>query len=603
MAYKNLTYENVKINGGFWQAKQELLRKTTIKAVYDRFKETGRFDAFKCDKNSKTKPHVYWDSDVAKWIEGVAYLTKQKREPELEAIVDEIVDEIEKNQLPCGYFNSYFIVMEPEKIFTNRDCHELYCAGHLLEGAIAYFEATGKKKLLDLMLKYVDYIEKRFKIDQDTGFTTPGHEEIELALVRLYDLTKEKKHLDLAKFFVSQRGKHTEEDNYIEWADSKYSQSHLEPKNQRTAEGHSVRAVYLYSAMADLALKGNDEELKLACECIFDDIINNKMYITGGIGSTHLGEAFTTPFDLPSEGAYAESCAAIGLIFFAQRMLNLTGKKKYADVIERVLYNGFLSSFSLDGKAFFYVNPLEIVPQNHKRHASVKYSDPLPPMTRKEVFECSCCPPNIVRMLGSLGSYIYTYDDKYIYLQQYMSSEATFTIGDKKITLLQKTSYPQNGKITLKASDDVTVFVRVPEYLGGEKIGKNGYLPVNLVKDEEKTIEFEIPTMLIEASPKVKDCIGKVSLMHGPLVYCLEGCDNEYDIFNIRIDKNTAFTHGFDKELGIPTITLDAFIKQSSDSLYAPISQNRKRAKAKFIPYYAFANRGESSMQVWSLVE
>ncbi|MBQ8545550.1 MAG: glycoside hydrolase family 127 protein [Clostridia bacterium] len=603
MPYKSLTYDKVTILGGLWGSKENLLRKTTVWAVYDRFKETGRFDAFKCDKNAKIKPHVYWDSDVAKWIEGVAYLTKQKRDPKLEKIVDEIVDEIEKNQLPCGYFNSYFIPMEPENIFANRDCHELYCAGHLLEASIAYFEATGKEKFLELMLKYIDYIEKRFKIDCDAGFTTPGHEEIELALVRLYNLTGEKKHLELAKFFVSERGKHADEDIYIDWAESKYSQSHKEPKSQRTAEGHSVRAVYLYSAMADLALKENDEELKLACECIFDDIINRKMYITGGIGSTHLGEAFTTPFDLPSEGAYAESCAAIGLIFFAQRMLNLTCEKKYADVIERVLYNGFLSSFSLDGKAFFYVNPLEIVPQNHTRHASVKHSDPLPPMTRKEVFECSCCPPNIVRFLGSLGSYIYTYDDKNIYLQQYISSKSTFNIGGEEITLTQKTSYPENGKITLKASGDVTVFVRVPEYLGDVKIGKNGYLPVNLVKNKEKTIEFEIPTILIEAHSKVKDCVGKVALMRGPVVYCLEGCDNEYDIFNIRIDRNTDFTHGFNEELGVPTITLDAFIKQSSNSLYAPISQNRKRVKAKFIPYYAFANRGESPMQVWTLAE
>ncbi len=603
MPYKSLTYDKIDINEGFWERKQALLRETTVWAVYNRFEETGRFKAFECDKNATLKPHIFWDSDVAKWIEGVAYLTKQKREPILEEIVDHVVDLIEENQLPCGYFNSYFIAMEPENIFTNRDCHELYCAGHLIEAAIAYYEATGKKKLLDLMLKYVDYIEKRFKIDKDTGFTTPGHEEIELSLVRLYDLTKEKKHLDLANFFVLERGKSISDGDFIDWADAKYSQSHLEPKNQRTAEGHSVRAVYLYSAMADLALRENDEELKLACECIFDDIINHKMYITGGIGSTYLGEAFTIPYDLPNEGAYAESCAAIGLAFFAQRMLALTNEKKYADTIERILYNGFLSAFSLDGKSFFYVNPLEVVPKNHTRHASVKNKDPLPPMTRKEVFECSCCPPNIVRFLASLGSYIYTYDSKSIYLHQYISSSACFDINGKKITLSQKTNYPESGRITLKSSEDITVFVRVPEYLGDVNFAKNGYVPLSLRANEEKTIEFEIVDRLVEASPLVRDCAGKVAVMHGPLVYCLEGNDNSYDIFDIRIDKCTKFTHGFNSELGVPTLELDAFVREKPSSLYSQLSLKRKKIKAKLIPFYAFANRGESPMQIWTLIE
>ena len=603
MAYKNLTYENVNINGGFWQEKQELLRKVTAKAVYDRFKETGRFDAFKCDKNAEKKPHIYWDSDVAKWIEGAAYLIKKSPKPELEKIIDDVVDDIEKNQLPCGYFNSYYIAMEPENIFTNRDCHELYCLGHLIEAAIAYYEATGKKKLLDLMLKYVDYVEKRFKIDRDTPFTTPGHEEIELALVRLYNLTGEKKHLDLARFFVCERGKSIKEGDYIDWADSKYSQSHKEPKAQRTAEGHSVRAVYLYSAMADLAIEDNDEELKLACQSIFDDIVKYKMYITGGIGSTHLGEAFTIPYDLPSEGAYAESCAAIGLIFFAQRMLNLTGEKKYADVIERVLYNGFLSTFSLDGKAFFYVNPLKIVKANHERHASVKNKDPLPPMTRKEVFECSCCPPNIVRFLASLGSYIYTYDDACIYLQQYINSEATFTIGGKKITLMQKTSYPENGKISLTASEDVTVCVRVPEYLCSKSTPQNGYIPLKLKKDQEQTIELEIPYQLMMANPLVADCIGKVAVMRGPVVYCLEGHDNPSPLHEIYIDRSTTFRYGFNESFGVPTILVDAFVPSKADSLYTNLNDSYQKTTATLIPYYAFANRGASDMQVWTLIK
>lgn len=600
--FSDVNYKSIEISADFWLKKQEMLRKSTVWAVYERFKETGRFDAFKCDPALGVEPHIFWDSDVAKWIEGVAYLTAMKKEPELEKIVDEVIDDIEKNQLPCGYFNSFYILKEPQNIFKDRDCHELYCAGHLIEAAVAYYEATGKDKLLKLMLKYVDYIEKRFKIDRDTAFKTPGHEEIELALVRLYKLTGEKKHLDLATFFVSERGRDLSDGEFLDWADAKYSQSHAEPKNQLTAEGHSVRAVYLYSAMADLALLNGDNELKKACESIFDDIINSKMYITGGIGSTHLGEAFTTPYDLPNEGAYAESCAAIGLVFFAQRMLILTGEKKYADVIERVLYNGFLSSVSLDGKSFFYVNPLEIVPSNHTRHASVKNKDPLPPMTRYEVFECSCCPPNIVRFLGNLSSLIYTVGENGIYLQQFASSTCKIDFCGNEITLEQKTAYPENGKITLKSSHDVTVFVRIPEYLDAGNIG-NGYLPIKLKANEEKSIELEMPTYLVKANPRVYACSGKVALMRGPVVYCLEGHDNDYDIFNIRIDRNTSFLYSKHPSLDVPTITVSAFVQEPGASLYAPVSHALKRVSATFIPYHAFANRGESAMQVWTLIE
>jgi DUF1680 family protein len=295
--------------------------------------------------------------------------------------------------------------------------------------------------------------------------------------------------------------------------------------------------------------------------------------------------------------AYAESCAAIGLVFFAHRMLALTGKKKYADLIERVLYNGFLSSVSLDGKSFFYVNPLEIVKKNHTRHVSVKTKDPLPPMTRFEVFDCSCCPPNIVRFLGSFGSLLYTYNENGIYLQQFASSEAKFNINGKEITLIEKTSYPENGKISLTASEDITVFVRMPEYLG------SSYIPLNLKAGIEKTIEFEMPTMLIEGNPKILATAGKVAVMRGPVVYCMEGCDNDYELFDIRINKNTDFIHGFDSNLGVPTITLSAFVRENNGELYSPISSKRKEIFAKFIPYYAFANRGENDMQVWTLFE
>ena len=345
-------FNNIKITGGFWKERQDLIRNVTAKAVYDRFYDTGRIDAFKFDKKSEIKPHIFWDSDVAKWMEGVAYLIQEKSEPQLEAIVENLIDLIEKNQDDCGYFNIFFTVVEPQNRFVNRDCHELYCAGHLMEAAVAYYYATGKRKFLDLMCKYADYIEKRFKIDKDAEFVTPGHQEIELALVKMYEATGEKRYLELSKFFIDERGKRSE--FKYDWCKESYHQSHIPVREQKEAVGHAVRATYLYCAMADLALRYNDKDLQSACETIFEDIVNHKMYITGGIGSSRAGEAFTIPYDLPNLIAYTESCAAIGLILFCHRMLLLTNDVKYSHVIERALYNGFLSSFSLDGKSFFY---------------------------------------------------------------------------------------------------------------------------------------------------------------------------------------------------------------------------------------------------------
>ncbi|MBQ9116931.1 MAG: glycoside hydrolase family 127 protein, partial [Clostridia bacterium] len=383
---KTVDFAKTRITGGFWKKKQDMVRNTTVKAVYDRFCDTGRFDAFKFDwkEGMPNKPHIFWDSDVAKWIEGVAYLTEIKREPKLEKIVDETVELIEKNQDENGYFNIYFTVIEPQRRFQTRNDHELYCAGHLMEAAVAYYKATGKRKFLDCMCKYADYIEKRFKIDRDTGFTTPGHEEIELALVRLYEATGEKRYLDLATFFVDERG--SKDEPFANWANSKYCQAHLPVREQTTAEGHAVRAVYLYCAMADLALRNGDAELKKACETIFSDIIEKKMYITGGIGSSSVGEAFTVAYDLSNLLAYTESCAALGLALFANRMLNMDADSRYSDTIERVLYNGFMSSTSLDGKSFFYENPLEVIPYLHTRDTSKNNrSMHWPQMTRSEV--------------------------------------------------------------------------------------------------------------------------------------------------------------------------------------------------------------------------
>lgn len=597
-------YSNVKITGGFWAEKQQLIRKTTVNAVYDRFLETGRFDAFKCQKDAPLKPHIFWDSDVAKWIEGVAYLTKEKREPDLEKIVDDIVLEIEKNRDECGYFNSFYLTMEPENKFTYRDCHELYCLGHLIEASVAYYEATGKDKFLRLMCDYVNYVEKVFKIDRSAKFTTPGHEEIELALVRLFDCTGEKRYLELAKHFVDEKG-HEEKDPLCSWTEYAYSQSHKPVRQQETAEGHAVRAVYLYCAMADLALKYGDEELKDACKKIFDNIASKRMYITGGIGSSYEGEAFTIDYDLPNLTAYTESCAALGLSLFAHRMLLLENDAKYASVVERAIYNGFMSSLSLDGKGFFYTNPLEILPHMLVCNTSVKNKNPLhlPQPQRQEVFDCSCCPPNIVRFIPSISGMIYTQENDTIYVQQFMESCGKFMLNGKEIEITQKTAYPYDGRVTISVKGGASrLCVRVPEWSPLCKDSENGYLSFEISDTgAEISLDFQMKPRFVYSNTEVLENAGKCALTCGPLVYCMEGCDNEHHLRNIIIDTDTEFDFGFDEKLGLPTIEVNAYTRNCDGSLYSFDKGKLTPTRAKFIPYLAFANRGVQEMQVWSL--
>ncbi len=596
---KRVDFSSVKITGGFWAQKQSLVRDVTVNAVYDRFVETGRFDAFKCNKDTELKPHIFWDSDVAKWIEGVAYLTREKREPELERIVDDVVCEIEKNRDECGYFNSYYLTMEPQNRFTNRDCHELYCLGHLIEAAIAYYEATGKDKLLRLMCDYADYVERIFKIEGSAKFETPGHSEIELALVRLYECTGEKRYLELAHHFVEKKG--TEKERLTEWTKLTYCQSHKPVREQETAEGHAVRAVYLYCAMADLALKYNDNSLTVACKRIFENISKKRMYVTGGIGSSHEGEAFTVDYDLPNLTAYAESCAALGLSLFAHRMLLLESNAKFAHVVERAIYNGFMSSLSLDGRGFFYTNPLEILPHMLTRNTSVSsHHDWLPEPNRQEVFSCSCCPPNIVRFIPSIANFLYTHDDKTIYVHQFMESTARFNVGGKEIELEQKTNYPYDGRveITVKGKG-VRVAVRVPEWCDCYEPQSNGYIYYYVDGESTVSFDFQMKPRLVYANTEVLDNVGKCALSYGPLVYCMEGCDNEAHLRSITIDTEGEITAGFNGELNVPTLIADAYIRKSDGNLYSFNKGTLKKAKATFIPYFAFANRGVQEMQVW----
>ena len=511
--------------------------------------------------------------------------------------------EIEKNRDTCGYFNSYFLTVDTDKRFSNRDNHELYCLGHLIEAGIAYYQATGKDKLLKLMCDYVNYVDDVFKKQGSAAFKTPGHEEIELALVRLYECTGEKKYLELSKYFVDTKG-HENEDPLCAWTEYAYSQSHKPVREQDTAEGHAVRAVYLYCAMADLALKYNDQSLLNACQKIFDNISTKRMYITGGIGSSAEGEAFTVDYDLPNQFAYTESCAALGLALFAHRMLLLETDSKYADVVERAIYNGFMSSTSLDGRAFFYTNPLEILPHMLSCNTSVRNKNPLrlPQPLRQEVFDCSCCPPNIVRFIPSIANFIYTTSDDTVYVHQFMESQAKINVGGEEIEIEQKTDYPYDGRVAISVKGyNGKLAVRVPEWCDCYESCENGYMYYEISDaGAEICLDFQLKPRFVYSNTEVLDNAGKCALTYGPVVYCMEGCDNSAHLRNILIDTEGEVTLGFDEKLGVPTLTADGYTRHRTSGLYTYDRGELVKIKAHYIPYFAFANRGVQEMQVWA---
>ena len=600
----NIEFSDVKITGGYWKARQDINRSVTLKAVYDRFNETGRFEALKCDlRDGDTNiPHIFWDSDVAKWIEGASYILHSEKNDQAVEIIENAIDLIIKNSDENGYFNSHFLVAEKENRFRLRECHELYCAGHLIEAAVAYYELTGKDRFLNAVKKYADYIERAFKIDNTAAFITPGHPEIELALVRLYKATGEKRYIELAKYFIDKRGNCDEPGIYTDWANEYYSQDEIPVRERKTAEGHCVRALYLMCAAADIAYIYKDNDLKTACERFFDSIVNKRMYITGGVGSSNMGESFTIDYDLPNRTAYAETCAAISLAMFAERMLKFGADSRYSDIIERTMYNGIMSGISLDGKSFFYENPLEIDPDFNNINTSTKVKERFPITQRVEVFDCSCCPPNIMRFVASISGLIYGFDDNMVYINQYMNSE-----GDVNgIKISQKTDYPNNGKITVRCnSNKKQIAFRIPCWCKSFNINKkysikNGYAYVDLDSEENIELELDMPVRIISANRRIHSDAGRIAVMRGPVVYCAEGIDNGADIKSIALPAESVFELA-ESEFLLPILKTEAYRPFESDSLYYEAVDDYEKIPLTLIPYYAFANRGESEMQVWLL--
>lgn len=602
---KNISFEKVNFDGGFWKARYDLNRDVSLESVYKRFEETGRFDAlrFNYEEGKTAYPHIFFDSDVAKWIEAVGYLIIKNggMQPQ-QKVIDALVDDMAEHQAKDGYLNSHFLQVEPKNIFRKRGDHELYCAGHLIEAAIAYDKATGKRKMLDVMEKYADCIENAFMVEKTSAFHTCGHEEIELALIKLYDYTGKKKYLDMALYFINVRGENREP-----WSDiwnEKYDQSAVPVRELNEAEGHAVRAVYLYTAMSEAYVKTGDKTLLEACERLFKDVTEKKMYVTGGIGSAKLGEAFTVAYDLPNLEAYSESCAAIGLELFALSMQQTELNVKYADVIERVMYNNMLSSTSLDGKAFFYENPLEIrlADVDKETHVYPGKRNNLPIRHRLEVFGCSCCPPNINRIFARMGDFFFSETDDALVVNQY----ASLTMNNGKAIVRMKTDYPQNGavKFEIENCSYSKILLRKPYWCdsfavtGANYSLNDGYIEID-GSEKSFAVDFNMRPYFVQANPSVRSDCGRVALSYGPVVYCMERLDNPYELNALAVNVNGKIETTDSEEYLMPDFIAEGELDEDFSVLYRKLQPATKPVELRFRPYWTFANRDECDMIVW----
>lgn len=577
---------------------------------------------------------MFWDSDSGKWIEAAGYSLHTHPDPELEKQVDDLVSRIHQAQQPDGYLNSYFTAVEPENRWRNlRDWHELYNAGHLIEGAVAYYEATGKRELLDVLSRYVDHIETMFgpREGQKRGYD--GHPEIELALVKLYHVTGDKKYLNLSKYFIDERGQQPHyfdlearergEDPAEFWAQTyRYCQAHEPLRDQTSATGHSVRACYLYAGVADIALETGDESLVELSRRLWDDLTQHQMYITGGLGPAHSNEGFTFAYDLPNETAYAETCASIALANWAHRMFHLDTDGRYIDVMERALYNNILSGVSFEGEHFFYANPLTSYPNvnPYERWSGITSERHY---RRSEWFECPCCPPNLARTVANIGTYFYSAAPGMLYVHLYNPSQAHFNLGGADVEIKQQTQYPWDGSIQFTINTgqpaQFTLALRIPGWCRNFHLEVNGS-PLSLIPSrgyvhiqrrwaagDQVRLNLDMPVERMVANPHVRQDAGCIALQRGPVVYCLEEVDNGDQLANIAIPRNATLTPGFDAALcgGVGVISGQAERTEPanwSNDLYQPqsiLNYSPSTFTFKAIPYCFWANREPGEMRVW----
>lgn len=557
---------------------------------------------------------VFQDSDVAKWLETVGYALSQHRDEQLERTADEVIALIAQAQDKDGYLDTCFTVSHPERRWTDLlEAHELYCAGHMMEAACAYYDATGKRQLLDVMEKCMEHIYDVFITQGHPGY--PGHPEVELALLKLYRVTGNPHCYELAAHFINTRGVdadyYTREIESRDWqvwsrgpVDPLYQQSSCPVRELSSAHGHAVRAVYLYTAMADLASQTGDEALLAACHRLWESITKKQMFITGGIGSTPKGEAFTVDYDLRGDMSYAETCASVGLMFFASRMLEMEPSQKYSDVMELAFYNTVLAGIQLDCKKFFYVNTLESVPGITGVGADHQHIKPL----RSDWHSCACCPPNAARLIASFGQYAYGENDTTAFCHLYAAGEVDFGNG---LHLTCQTGYPYDFTVKYRVGGSGQLAIRVPGWSRKWTLAKNGtllemstvdgYAYVDVADRDEVVLALDGAPRFLYPSPKIPSLSGRVALMRGPLVYCFEGVDNGDDVLSLRIDpKCTPTVDDADPALGnaLP-MTMPALRENICDDLYTGEPPVCTPVTARAIPYYTWSNRGLTQMRVW----
>ena len=644
---ESIPLRSIKIDDSIWSPYIRLVRSEIIpyqwKALNDTLKGTvpshsiNNFRIAAGEKAGTFEGAVFQDTDVAKWLEAVAYSLETNPDPKLEKMADETIALIGRAQQKDGYLDTYFIIKEPDRRWTNlKEGHELYTAGHMIEAATAYYQATGKREFLEIVCRLADLICRVFGSGEGQCHGYPGHEEIELALVRLFYATGIRRYLEMAKYFIDVRG--VGENYFLEeeknplfqpiWAepgtyDPAYSQSHLPVRKQKTAEGHAVRAVYLYCAMADLAYEYNDKELFAACRRLWKDMTCRRMYITGSIGSSALNERFTTDYDLPNDRNYSESCASIGLSQFGKRMAMITRDASYMDVVEKALYNTVLAGIAETGNRFFYVNPLEVWPENCLPHTSMEHVKPV----RQKWFGVACCPPNIARTLASLGQYLIFADkaEGCAYINIYAAGTYEAETEQGRLVITEEGTFPYDGRMKFHVKTDggssrsgkkMSLALRIPSYAESFEVFRNnekavgcpvrrGYIFIkNLEKSEEIEIRAAIPAQFVHANPQVRADEGKIALVKGPLVYCLEEIDNGKNLSSIfasgnqKAEEKRSTEKAGGMQLKFNGVSVDPS-EWKEDELYRPGNVRLKERELTAVPYFRWGNRKAGEMTVW----
>jgi DUF1680 family protein len=614
-----VNFSQVDINDKFWKPRIEKVSMVTIPVCIDQTEvKTARIRNFEkvARKTGEKHEGIYYDdSDVFKALEAIAYSLKNHPDKTLEKKADEWIDKIAAAQLPDGYLNTYYTLTGLDKRWTDMEKHEDYNAGHLFEAATAYYNTTGKRKLLDVAIRFADHIDSTFRL-QNRHWVS-GHEEIELALVKLYKATNNKRYLDLADWYLQQRG-HGYGKGAI-WSNPhwgpKYCQDDVPLQDQKEITGHAVRAMYLYTGAADVGEVKNNSGYMNAMKKVWEDVVYRNMYITGGIGSSGRNEGFSNDYDLPNEDAYCETCASVGMVLWNQRMNLLTGDSKYMDVLERSLYNGALDGLSLSGDRFFYGNPLASSGKNE----------------RSEWFGTACCPSNIARLVESLGNYIYAKSPDAVWVNLFVGSNTSVSLQKGKVQLQQQTNYPWDGAVQIAVAPEhkmkFPLQIRIPGWAQNQPVpgktyqyadtspdtftiainGKpafykieSGYAVIEREWKKGDVVALNLPMTVrrVVAIDSVKQNKNRVAFQRGPLVYCFEHADNDGKAMNFFVPAKTVFTTQYNNDLlgGVVTLQANAPVVDASADGTSVVTVNKKIVA---IPYYSWANRGPGEMQVW----